>query len=177
MLYAVHDAARWHARFRLEKRWGDWSAADVAAGRAWDPYEVLEDADNMLVYGGSSALWEQLLATGAITAYNAANAHVGVGDGTTSAVATQTDLQGTNKARRPMDPGWPAHTDGITASAASIEFQSTFPASVGNFAWKETGVFNASAGGRMLNRKLLNTAWGTKSSGQTWTLKITITLA
>jgi hypothetical protein len=59
------EGPRWKAHIRLEKRWGDNPDAT--------PYEVIERDDNLLMYGGASALWQQLIGSGAITAYSDAN--------------------------------------------------------------------------------------------------------
>jgi len=103
-----------------------------------------------------------------ITPFNNANAHIGVGDGTAAFNASQTDLQGTNKARKAMDSGYP------TLATNVMEFRSTFGTSEANFAWQEWGVFNASAGGTMMNRKV--ESLGTKTSAQSWQITATITL-
>jgi len=104
----------------------------------------------------------------AVTPYNNSNAHIGVGDGTTAFSSSQTDLQGANKYRKGMDSGYP------TRSGSSMLFQSTFGASEANFTWNEWGVFNASSGGTMMNRKV--ESLGTKASGSTWILRVQITL-
>jgi hypothetical protein len=56
-----------------------------------------------------------------------------------------------------------------------VTFQSTFGSGDGNFAWNECGAFNGASGVIMLNRKVITL--GTKSSGATWTLKLTITIS
>lgn len=104
----------------------------------------------------------------AYTPFNSANAYLGVGDGTTAFAASQTDLQGTNKLRKAMDAGYP------TRSANQMTFRSTFGGAEANFAWNEWGVFNAATGGTMMNRKV--ESLGTKASGATWILTVTITL-
>lgn len=134
--------------------------------------------------GGVSCLWQALIGNGTATAgqtltfFNNGNAAIGVGDSTTSAAATQTDLQAsTNKLRKGMDSTYPQHSDGTTSGSATIVFRSTFGSSEANFAWQEWGVFNsATAGvGRMLNRKV--ESLGTKASGSTWTFSVSLTLA
>ena len=100
------------------------------------------------------------------TAFNSANAHIGVGDGTTAYSPTQTDLQGSNKVRKGMESGYP------TRSANTITAQALFGATEANFTWNEIGFFNASSGGTMGWR--WTQSLGTKSSGQSW--RITITL-
>ena len=108
-------------------------------------------------------------ALGQGTPFSAANARLGVGDGSTAFAVGQTDLQGTNKLRKAMDSGYP------TITAPKITFKSTFGQSEANFAWNEWGIFNASTGGVMLNRVVESN--GTKQSNQTWVLEVDITFA
>lgn len=104
----------------------------------------------------------------AYTAYNAANAYLGVGDSSTAFAATQTDLQASsNKLRKAMDATFPTQSTNI------LTFQATYGSSEANFAWNEWGVFNASSSGTMLNRKV--ESLGTKSTGS-WTLTVSLTV-
>ena len=103
------------------------------------------------------------------TVFNASNARLAVGDGSTAFAAGQTDLQGTNKLRKAMDTGYP------TIAPPIITFKSTFAPSEANFSWNEWGIFNASTGGVMLNRVVDSN--GTKQSNQTWVLEVAITFA
>jgi len=105
-----------------------------------------------------------------ITPYNNANSYIGVGDSSTAFAATQTDLQAsTNKLRKAMDTSYP------TISQNVLTFRSTFGTGDANWAWNEWGVFNASSGGTMLNRKV--ESLGTKTSAQSWQITVTITLS
>ena len=108
-------------------------------------------------------------AIGQGTAFNNANARLGVGNGTTAFAIGQTDLQGANKLRKAMDSGYP------TITAPKVTFKSTFAHSEANFAWNEWGIFNAASGGVMLNRVVESN--GTKQSNQTWALEVEITFA
>lgn len=104
----------------------------------------------------------------AATAWNAANAYLGVGDSSTAFAAAQTDLQAsTNKLRKAMDATFPTQSTNI------LTYQASFGSSEANFAWNEWGVFNASSAGTMLNRKV--ESLGTKSTG-TWTLTVALTV-
>jgi hypothetical protein len=165
---AASNAVTWKARTHVAK---------------YDDNMVLqsvhESEDNLLLYGGASCLWQCLIGNGTstgsqtLTFFNNANAYIGVGDSTTAAAATQTDLQASsNKLRKVMNSTYPQHTDATTSGAASIVFQATFGSSDANYAWQEWGVFNGSSGGRMLNRKA--ESLGTKASG-TWVFTVTIT--
>lgn len=184
-----HDEIFWHAQWKVEKYAEDadaWMAAHPGSTQddfqaAHKPYETINREGNLLVYGGMSCLWQCLIGNGtstagqALTFFNNAQAAIGVGDSSTAAAATQTDLQAaTNKIRVAMDATYPTHTDGTTSGSATITFKSSFTGA--NWVWNEWGVFNSSvaATGRMLNRKV--ESLGTKASG-TWVLTVTVTLA
>jgi len=163
----AHEVIRWRCRTIVRKY------ADDQAFARDDPFEVLEIEGNALTYGGASALWERLIGT-AITAFSNANAYLGVGNSSTAAAQTQTDLLGGSTLRKAMDSTYPTHTDGTTSGSEQITFRATFGSSDANFAWNEWGIFNASAAGRMLNRKA--ESLGTKASGSTWQLTVTLSL-
>lgn len=176
----AHQPLAWKVKTKVEKRLGDWN--DENFGLAPAPYEVIESEGNLLMYGGASCLWQCLVGNGTgtsgqtLTFFNNGNAYIGVGDSTTAAAATQTDLvAATNKLRKAMDSTYPQHADGATSPAATITFRATFATGDANFAWQEWGIFNGSVGGRMLNRKV--ESWGTKVAGTSWTFTVTITLA
>jgi hypothetical protein len=98
-----------------------------------------------------------------------AYAYLGVGDSTTAAVATQTDLQAaTNKTYVGMVASYPSQ------SSQTLTWQSSFGSGSANYAWQEFVVTNSGgSGGTCLNR--LVSAQGTKTSGQTWILSLSIT--
>lgn len=152
----IHERGLWIPRWLLRKYDGD--------GRL---VEMVEAEGNLLTTAGANALLTALTG-GSITPFSTANAHLGVGDGATAEAASQTDLQGTNKYRKAMDPGYP------TVSGNQVIFQATFGASEANYTWNEVALFNAASGGVMLNRKVTNL--GTKTSGAVWVLQLTITL-
>lgn len=105
----------------------------------------------------------------AVTAFNNANAHIGVGDSATAFSAAQTDLvAATNKFRKAMDATYPQGGSNV------LTFRSTFATGDANFAWNEWGVFNASSGGTMLDRKV--ESLGTKTNTQTWQFTVTLTV-
>jgi hypothetical protein len=101
------------------------------------------------------------------TPFDSANAFIGVGDGQTAFSVSQTNLVGTNKFRKGMDPLYPI------LHAPSVTFRSTFNTDEANFAWHEWGVFNAATGGVMLNRVVESN--GTKQNNQTWILEVEVT--
>ena len=113
--------------------------------------------------------WAKATLGEAVTAFNNANAHIGVGDSTTAFAAGQTDLQAaTNKFRDPMEATYPTRSSNI------MTFRSLFGTTEANFAWQEWAVFNASSAGDMLCRKV--ESLGTKTSAQSWQFTATITL-
>ena len=184
------DLLTWRCHTRLDKFGGDivWDEQDgilvpLQAGEIVSPFETDERHGNLLVIGGASIQWQTLIGNGtatagqALTYFNNANAHIGVGDSSTAAADTQTDLQAaSNKLRKAMDATYPQHTDTTgTAGSKSIVFRSTFATGDANWVWNEWGIFNDDVGNRMLNRKVENL--GTKTSAASWVLTITLSLA
>lgn len=175
MAEAVRESGLWECRFEIAKFEGD-----IVEGA--EPYEVIE-TDNALQNGGVSVLWQCLLGNGVATAgnvlafFNAANAAIGVGDGTTAHDPVQNNLSGVNKLRKGMDSTYPQHTDGTVVGAKTITFRSTFDTTQANFAWGEVGVFNSATdgSGRMLNRKV--EALGTKTNTSSWQITASITIS
>lgn len=173
-----HENVQWRVTAVAERREEDVEAYRARLGKAEGERRFFalpvvarsESEGNLLMTVGADLLLKGLIGT-AITAFSTANAYVGVGDSAVVEAVGQTDLQAaTNKARQAMDSGFPSHANGTN----SVIFQATYGAGAANFAWNELAVFNAAAGGSMLNRRA--TALGTKAGGS-WTLTITITLA
>jgi len=104
----------------------------------------------------------------AVTEFNAANAHLGVGNSNAAFAAGQTDLQGGSVFRRPMEATFPSRSVNVITAKAS------FAPGEANFAWEEWGYFNAVAAGTMFSRKV--EVLGTKPSTQTWVLTATLTI-
>lgn len=104
-----------------------------------------------------------------VTAFNAANAYIGVGDSNTAFAASQTDLQAAgNKLRKAMDSTYPSR------NVRTLSFRSTFGTSEANFAWQEWAVFNAAVAGTMLARVV--ESLGTKTSAQSWQMEVQLTV-
>lgn len=186
----THDNQIWHCHTRVDKFEGECEAlgsglAINADNFIVEAFETIEKEGNLLVIGGASVQWQTLIGNGtatasqALTYFNNGNAAIGVGDATTTAADTQTDMSAaTNKLRRGMDATYPLHTDTTgTAGSKSIVFRSTFATADANWAWQEWGVFNSptAATGRMLNRKV--ESLGTKTSAATWVITVTLSLA
>ena len=131
------------------------------------PFEVKEVEGNLALNEGIGEFL-LLLTGGSATAYNNANSRLGVGDSTTAAAATQTDLQAaTNKLYQAVDATYP------TIAAQTVTWRTTFGTSAANYAWEEYTVDNGATAAKNLNRKV--SSLGTKLSGQTWVLDLQIT--
>lgn len=125
---------------------------------------------NTALNEGLQELIDIICGLGSPTKWDNTNARLGVGDSNTAEDASQTGLQGTNKAYKAMDSGYPTR-DGQTA-----KWRATFNGDEANFSWQEFTVVNASDDtGKNLNRKVADK--GTKSSGETWTLELQITFS
>lgn len=159
----INDSIRYQTLWTLRKY------ADDAAFARGQAYEVAEIHGNLLLNEGIGALL-LLLIGGAETAFNNANARLGVGDSTTAAAAAQTDLQAaTNKTYKAMEATYPS------IAAQTVTFRSVFGSADANYAWEEFVVDNGSGAAKTLNRKV--SAQGTKAAGQTWTLDLAITFS
>jgi hypothetical protein len=170
------ERGNWNCKFRLEKRLGDIDRLNTLPGRAAflefnEPYEVIESENNCLLNSGINEIWD--LVTGAVSGashiFDNTHTQIGVGDSSTGAAATQTDLQAaSNKTYKGMEATFP------TSTAQKITCKSSFGSSEANYAWNEW-VVKQSTSAKCLNRKV--SSMGTKASGSTWTLEITITLS
>jgi hypothetical protein len=164
------ETANWLCRFRLSKYREDIGAyrgREEEFHRIFRPYKIIEGEGNCLLNTGIDEMWD--LITGASSNYfNNANAQIGVGDSSTAADPSQTDLQaGTNKTYKGMESGYP------TSTSQKATFKSSFGDSDANYAWNEWVVKQTSSA-ICLNRKV--ESLGTKSAG-TWTLEVDITLS
>ena len=164
------DTARWVCHYRLSKYHQDierYRGSETAFHDRFQPYEVIEGEGNCLLNTGIDEMWD-LIIGGSANHFSNTYAQVGVGDSTTAANATQTDLQAaTNKTYQGMESGYPTSTD------QKATFKASFGDSEANYAWNEW-VVKQSSSGKCLNRKV--ESLGTKSSG-TWTLEVSITLS
>lgn len=171
-----NEKAHWKCKFKLEKRQGDINACISASQRLAfldqvKPYETIKGEDNCLLNSGINEMWD--LITGAVTGathiFDNAAATIGVGDSNTGAAATQTDLQAAvNKTYKAMEATFP------TSTTQKATFKSSFGSGDANYEWKEWVVKQATSA-KCINRKV--EAMGTKASGTTWTLEVSITLS
>ena len=158
----TRESIKWLVHWKLEKFRGE--------ARPENLYDVIEGDGNLLMNAGINEIWTLVAGTGG-TPFNNANAHIGVGDSSTAADASHTDLQAvTNKLRKGMDAGFP--TFGTSQKAT---WKATFDTDEANFAWEEWAIFNADTAGEMLNRKV--ESFGTKTSDESWALTVDVTLA
>jgi len=147
-----------------------WSVEKVKELGIFEKPSLLWVPGNILLNEGINLLWT-LACGGSGTPWNAANAYIGVGDGTAAEEATQTGLQGTNRQYKAMDAGYPTY-----GSNQQARWQATFAGNEANFTWNEITVANGSSDAAVnLNRKVQNL--GTKASGTTWIAQLTITLS
>jgi hypothetical protein len=100
-----------------------------------------------------------------VAPYDQAHTYIGVGDGSAAFAATQTDLQGVDKSRRPLDSA-PIKTGN------SVDLTATFGLGDANFDWDEIAAFNDPAAGVMLSRKVISL--GTKPNNEQWTVTLTV---
>ena len=169
------DKGKWRCHTQVRKYAEDidaWLADGRRTQRSFErahtPYEVVDIDGNLLVNAGIAVMLDLLIGA-AGTVFSNANARLGVGDSSTAAAASQTDLQAAvNKLRKAMDATFPSR------AAQTLTFQATFGPAEANFTWNEWATFNAAAAGTMLNRKV--EALGAKTTG-TWVLQITVTIA
>ena len=155
----IAEKAKWKPKWTIEKY-----------DKNMKLYDVEEIEGNLLLNEGITSLLT-LLIGGSETPFNNANAHIGVGDGTTAAVATQTGLLGTNKSYAPMDSTYPQVSGNI------VTFRSTFGPDDGNHNWREFTVANGlSDSAKNLNRKV-ESALRTKASPDTWVIQLQVTIS
>lgn len=158
----MKDKIMHEARWTIRKFAND---EDYEKGK---PFEVSYIEGNILLNEGITEL-QNLLIGAAATAFNNANANLGVGDSATAESASQTGLQAaSNKLYKGMETSYPS------VASQTTTWRSVFGSAEANFAWNEFTVANGTSDAAdNLNRKV--SAQGTKTSGQTWTLDLAIT--
>lgn len=164
-----NEKVSWHCKYTLEKRSGDINVCQTPAERLAflsdvSPYETIRGEENCLLNVGIDIMWDLIIGSSALH-FDNSNATIGVGNSSTGANATQTDLVGASKTYKGMETGYP------TSTAQKATFKSSFGSSDANYVWAEWVVKRTTC----LNRKV--DAMGTKTSGSTWTLEVTITLS
>ena len=180
----IIDSVRENAVWRIHKwrRYGDerdqqlykllrQGASPEQVTRMGFELEAVEEFRGNVLLNEGIQLLEDII-TGLDTTSNkwdSSNARLGVGNGTTSESASQTGLQGTSKAFKGMDSGYPSR------SGQTLSWRATFGDTEANFAWEEFTVANGDDNSAInLNRKVESK--GTKSGGN-WTLTLQITFS
>lgn len=128
-------------------------------------YEEKIIKGNILLNDGIGLLWDLGIGVGG-TPFDNAHSRIGVGDSTIKEDATQIGLQGNHRAYSAMcDVSYPSR------NITSVTWKAIFYGTSANFDWNEFVIDN---GTTTLNRKV--SAQGTKTSGQIWTVEVTITI-
>jgi hypothetical protein len=181
-LEKTNDKIAWKAKWRIDKfqdPTGEVAGAlqaglstEQAIGLYGQAFICTEKFDaNIALNEGLQELIDIICGLGTPTKWDAANARLGVGDSNSAEAATQTGLQAaTNKTYKAMDTNYPARTN------QTVEWRATFASGDANYAWEEYTVVNAASDtGKNLNRKIASK--GTKASGESWTLSLSITFS
>jgi hypothetical protein len=186
------ETLNWHARWEIAKYDEDVTAwlteklgrapqgADFEAARV-KAFEVGEVDRNLLTTAGVTRM-ASLLVAGGGQALTATSGRIGVGNGAGSAAVGDTDLSAaagsTNRWFNIFDATYP------TVAAGVITAWATFGSADGNFSWTEFGMDIGTptvASSAVVSAVLLNhkpgIAQGTKTAGQSWTAKSTLTLS
>ena len=132
------------------------------------PHEIIRFS-NLSANAGLQLEADLLIAAGG-TAFNNANAYIGVGNGTTAVNAGHTDLQGASKTRKAMNATFPSR------SSQTVTWKADFASGDANYSWEEMAVFNASSAGTMLARGLVSAPF-TKTSALAITATYTRTVS
>jgi len=158
-----------HERGFMHKKWTIRRYENDEAFTNDEPYSVSEFEGNVLLNEGITELLNLLIGNAA-TAYSNANAYLGVGESNVAESAAHTGLQGATLTYKAMEATYPQ------ISGQSVTWRAVFGSAEANNDWNEFTVVNAATdAGDNLNRKV--SAQGTKASGQTWTLDLTITFS
>ena len=181
-----HLSARWSLD-KFEDKSGEVAAFLQSGGSIEDAvarfgnHEWIDMGENLMLNAGITVLLNLLVGAGGQTNFSATNARVGVGTSSTAAVATQTGIQA-GAFYQGMDGTYPQ------VSSQTVTFRATIASGNGNQSWQEFIIDNyAATGGTSyttssptysstlvaLNRLVSNQ--GTKTSGQTWILTISVT--
>lgn len=203
------DAGGWKAHIRLDKFTAEQEAEAIrvgmADGRLWldddgivqgplgeilksrfVPYETIEVDGNSLTRLGRKRLMDRLLVTASNQGLDSTHCRIGVGNGTTGVVDTDTDLSASSgSSNRQFNLVDSAPAVGSGASSGVGTFVSTFGTAVANFHWQEWCIDGGTANGTtvtadgnttpgMMNRKVVDL--GTKTSAASWVMTATITI-
>lgn len=169
---SLEEKGALQAKLTIAKFKGDFKSEAEAIEKGAEPYEIDEEEypiEDVFLNEGINAIWT-LVCGGSETAFNNANARVGVGNSNTAENATQTGLLGASTAFAAMDSGYPTF-----GSNQKATFKGTFGNGQAEFAWEEFTVDNGATPNKNLHRKV--TSKGTKGANETWVLTIELSLS
>lgn len=141
------------------------------------PYQLAIIHGNLMLTEGLNDL-VLLLTGGGGTVFDQTNSYLGVGDSNAAEDRAQTALQAaSNKLYKQCAASYPAITNGSGGDAGKkiVTWRAVFTGLEANFAWNEFTLANGSGGDSAINLNRKVSAQGTKVSGQTWTLDLSIT--
>lgn len=151
---------------KYEARFDERLGRDIVAAT---PFEVFS-FPNLATNTGIALMLDLLIGAGGTT-YANANAFIGIGDSSTAASASHTDLQAaSNKLRVACDSTYPSRSGQVLTA------QSTFSTAQANYAWNEIGFFNNTSAGTMFGRAVISSAF-TKTSALSVVARYTVTPA
>lgn len=161
----MKESLKWNAMWKIEKY------KDVFSYFEGKSYEINIIKKNIALNTGINLIWT-LVCGGDGIAFTEGNSFIGIGDSDAAEDITQTGLQATtNKLYKKMEPGYPTF-----GTIEQVNWQSVFGAQDANFDWKEFTVANGDTSSAVhLNRKVSDQ--GTKTAGEVWSVRLTITLA
>lgn len=159
----------WKAKveYKVTKYKGDYHSEAEAIAAGAKVVGVLKGKGNLLLTVGIAIILDKLIGAGSAQIFDNGHARIGVGTGSTAAAIGDTDLQ-TAGVWKAMDATYPSRAVSV------LTFQSTFASADANQAWNEWAIDNGSVAHVLLNHKAPVTL-GTKSSGETWILQVTVT--
>jgi hypothetical protein len=170
------DGIRWNCMVRVLKYKKDVvpyknAKREIEFFNEFDPFDVVESEGNLLLWNGMRGIWLGLWGSPVpYGPYNSTYAQIGVGDSSTAATASQTDLLGSNKTYIAMDSTYPQISG---STPPSNTYQSSFGSAQANYAWNEF-VLKSTYNSYCLNRKVQSL--GTKTAGTTWVLQMILTM-
>jgi len=161
----INEAARLRAKIEEIERWHCAHGGARFGTHAFSGNLALNE-------GWDNDCWLLIIGAASQTAFSNANARLGVGDSTTAASASQTDLQATtNKTYKAMNTSFPAAGGSGTRR---MDFKSTFGSADANYAWNEFVVDNGATDQTTMFRNV--TSLGTKAAGTSWDLTAQVTI-
>lgn len=136
-------------------------------------YEIVECPPNLFLTAGVTRLWQLIAGVSAAHLADATSVWLAVGDSSTTPTATDANLLGTNRFRKPVS-GAPV------ISGKQITFSAQFETGDANFAWLEVGVAwsaTVTAADTLVSRSAITSpGLGTKVNTAVWVLNWTLTI-